>query len=34
VPAVLRAPLTDEVVVEFRRLATENLDAAGRGSDR
>jgi chromosome partitioning protein len=33
VPAVLRAPVTDEVVVEFRRLATEILDAAGRGSE-
>jgi chromosome partitioning protein len=27
VPAVLRAPVTDEVVVEFRRLTTEILDA-------
>lgn len=29
IPAVLRAPVTDEVVVEFRRLTTEVLDAVG-----
>lgn len=32
VPAVLRAPVTDEVVVEFRRLTTEILDAIGTGA--
>lgn len=34
VPAVLRAPVTDEIVVEFRRLATEILDRAGKGAGR
>lgn len=34
VPAVLRAPITDDVVVEFRRLASEILDAVGAGSAR
>jgi len=34
VPAVLRAPVTDEIVVEFRRLATEILDRAGGRSAR
>jgi chromosome partitioning protein len=34
VPAVLRAPVTDEIVVEFRRLATEILDRAGGRSPR
>lgn len=34
VPAVLRAPVTDEVVVEFHRLATEILDAVGKGTSR
>jgi chromosome partitioning protein len=29
VPAILRAPVTDEVVVEFRRLTTEILDSIG-----
>lgn len=29
IPAVLRAPVTDEVVVEFRRLTTEILDSVG-----
>ncbi|MBU2668392.1 AAA family ATPase [Actinoplanes bogorensis] len=29
VPAVLRAPVTDDVVVEFRKLATEILDGIG-----
>lgn len=32
IPAVLRAPVTDEVVVEFRRLATEILNAMGTGA--
>ena len=34
VPAVLRGPVTDEVVVEFRRLATEILDAVEAGARR
>ncbi|MFG1608530.1 ParA family protein [Actinoplanes sp. NPDC049265] len=34
VPAVLRAPVTDEVAVEFRRLTTEVLEGAGVGSKR
>jgi chromosome partitioning protein len=34
IPAVLKASVTDEVVVEFRRLATEILDAVAAGSPR
>ncbi|MEV4625335.1 AAA family ATPase [Micromonospora sp. NPDC049523] len=34
VPAVLRAPVTDDVVVEFRSLATEILDAVTKGATR
>lgn len=34
VPAVLRAPVTDEVVVEFRKLATEILSSVGTGAAR
>lgn len=34
IPAILRAPVTDDVVVEFRALATEILDAASAGGQR
>ncbi|WFE27826.1 AAA family ATPase [Solwaraspora sp. WMMD791] len=34
VPAVLRAPVTDDVVVEFRKLTTEILDSVGTGAAR